>query len=85
MREGELYKKLKQLASELTADNPRKRPPLDSWRWDGSMHEMPARKRARVEDKRVSNVRCATAQMASSPVGMYEYTEINMVGVFAGL
>ena len=46
---------------------------------------MPARKRARVEDKRVSNVRCATAQMASSPVGMYEYTEINMVGVFAGL
>ena len=85
MREGELYKKLKQLASELTADNPRKRPPLDSWRWDGSMQEMPARKRARVEDKRVPNVRCATAQMASSPVGMYEYTEINMVGVFAGL
>jgi len=39
MREGELYKKLKQLASELIADNPRKRPPLDSWRWDGSMHE----------------------------------------------
>jgi len=42
MREGELYKKLKQLASELTADNLRKRLPLDSWRWDGSMHEMPA-------------------------------------------
>ena len=40
MREGELYKKLKQLVSELTADNPRKRPLLDSWRWDGSMHEM---------------------------------------------
>ena len=43
------------------------------------MHEMPARKRARVEDKRVSNVRCATAQMASSPVGMYEYTEIKLI------
>ena len=28
---------------------------------------------------------CATAQIASSPVGIYEYTEINMVGVFAGL
>ena len=39
MREGKLYKRLKQLASELTADNLRKRPPLDSWRWDGSMHE----------------------------------------------
>ena len=39
MREGELYKKLKQLMSELIADNPRKRPPLDSWRWDRSIHE----------------------------------------------
>ena len=39
MREGKLYKKLKQLASELTADNLRKRPLLDSWRWDGSIHE----------------------------------------------
>ena len=28
---------------------------------------------------------CATAQIASSLVGMYEYMEINMVGVFAGL
>ena len=33
----------------------------------------------------MSNVCCATAQMASSLVGMYEYTEINIVGVFAGL
>jgi len=32
MRERELYKKLKQLISKLTADNPRKRPLLDSWR-----------------------------------------------------
>ena len=40
MRKEKLYKKLKQLVSELTADNPRKRPLLDSWRWDGSMHEM---------------------------------------------
>ena len=30
IREEELYKKLKQLASELTANNLRKRPPLDS-------------------------------------------------------
>ena len=30
MREEKLYKELKQLASKLTADNPRKRPPLDS-------------------------------------------------------
>ena len=30
-------------------------------------------------------MRCATAQIASSLVGMYEYMEINMVGVFAGL
>jgi len=46
---------------------------------------MPVQKQAKIEDKKMSNVCCATVQMVSDPVGIYEYTEINMVGVFAGI
>jgi len=66
MRVEEPYEELKQFASELTAYNPRKRPPLCRGR---SRHEMPAQKRAKIEDNRASNLCCA--QMASNLVGMY--------------
>ena len=49
------------------------------------MYEMPAWKQAKVKDKKVLNIHCATVQITSSPVRMYEYIEINMVRVFAGL
>ena len=68
MRVGEPHEELKRFANELVAYNPRQRPPLRSWRGGRSMHEMPARKRAKVEDKRVSNLRCA--QMAPNMIGM---------------
>ena len=50
MNVEEPFKELKQFVSELMAYNPRKRPPLHSWKWSTSM---PAQKWAKVKDNMV--------------------------------
>jgi len=48
MKVRESYKELKQLVSELTAHNLRKRLLLHIWRQDGSMHENELRSKTKI-------------------------------------